>query len=289
METKIEMSHRLCDEPSAISTISSESLSIVSPTCTSSSPASSSSSSSTCRICYSSTSCTWHSKLLTKLGFLGDFVRKKHLISPCTQCKGSVGAVHDKCLEKWLAVSKSDKCDVCKSKLIVSKYPKGFKDWIRESDRNVKCYIVTDLLSFLFLTPITGLSIYLCIRGLMNHASSFYDVSCLILLILLVLISYLAWLITCIYQHYKCATLWCNSNFTLKTRASTKSSLDLPRYTLTSESSSVLPAREVNLHSNCNCEVEMCNPRPIIESSPSLANLGSSSGPSDAATVVHLV
>lgn len=220
--------------------------------------------SSTCRICYSSTSCKWYDKLLSKLGSFGRVIKKKHLIRPCLKCKGSVGAVHDKCLEKWLAISKSDKCDVCKSELVVTKSPKTFRDWLKESDRKVKCYLVTDLLSFLFLTPITALSIFLCVRGLMLHASSIYEVSCLLLLILLVLIPYFAWLATCIYQHYKCASYWCNSNFTINTniqnissrrrrRASSPTCVNesaLPQFQLTAESSSV--TGNPNRHTNCS-------------------------------------
>lgn len=197
---------------------------------------------STCRICYSNTSSTWYNSLWSRLVSLPSSLDSKHLIRPCLQCKGSIGAVHMKCLEKWLAISKSDKCDVCKSKLIIEKYPKHFTDWIKECDKSVKCYILTDVLSFFFLTPITLVSIYLCVRGLILHASSTYEVLILLLLILLVLIPYFAWLITCLYQHYQCASDWCRSNFTFRTQLPSTHvhSTDLlPHYKLTSESSSV--------------------------------------------------
>lgn len=219
---------------------------------------------STCRICYSTSRQTWISGLITRLGSLGSSFNSKHLIRPCLQCKGSIGAVHNRCLEKWLAISKSDKCDVCKSKLIITKYPKDWRDWIKECDKSVKCYIATDILSFLFLTPITVVSIYLCVRGLILHASSAYEVSILLLLILLVLIPYFAWLTTCLYQHYECASDWCRNNFTFKTHIPASSthtqSNHLPQYKLSSESSSVTPGNSRSISSSSSSSPS-CNSR----------------------------
>jgi len=36
----------------------------------------------------------------------------KELIEPCN-CQGSIGRVHRTCIEKWLTISKRNKCELC--------------------------------------------------------------------------------------------------------------------------------------------------------------------------------
>ena len=40
---------------------------------------------------------------------------ESEFLSPCA-CDGSMKYVHTECLSKWIATSKSDRCNVCKSK-----------------------------------------------------------------------------------------------------------------------------------------------------------------------------
>lgn len=40
---------------------------------------------------------------------------ESEFLSPCA-CDGSMKYVHTECLSKWIATSKSDTCNVCKSK-----------------------------------------------------------------------------------------------------------------------------------------------------------------------------
>ena len=55
----------------------------------------------TCRICY-------------------DLDNTGNMINPC-KCTGTIKWVHEKCLEKWINVSKKETCNTCKYKYKINK------------------------------------------------------------------------------------------------------------------------------------------------------------------------
>jgi E3 ubiquitin-protein ligase DOA10 len=59
-----------------------------------------------CRICYST----------------GDL---QSLITPC-ECSGTMGILHQNCLERWLEISNTSKCEICQHEFEVIRYPKSF-------------------------------------------------------------------------------------------------------------------------------------------------------------------
>lgn len=58
-----------------------------------------------CRICYST----------------GDL---QSLINPC-ECSGTMGILHQNCLERWLEISNTTKCEICQHEFEVIRYPKS--------------------------------------------------------------------------------------------------------------------------------------------------------------------
>jgi hypothetical protein len=48
---------------------------------------------------------------------------EKDIVSPC-DCKGSVKYVHKECLQKWVDVKGSLKCDICKERYNLSRFQK---------------------------------------------------------------------------------------------------------------------------------------------------------------------
>ncbi|XP_023233229.1 E3 ubiquitin-protein ligase MARCH2-like isoform X2 [Centruroides sculpturatus] len=70
------------------------------------------------------------------------FSNEEPLISLC-HCRGSVGLVHRKCLEKWLETGKIDTCELCRKNFNIIRIPKNFSDWWKNSEnveekRNLK-------------------------------------------------------------------------------------------------------------------------------------------------------
>ena len=88
------------------------------------------------------------------------------LISPCL-CSGSVGLVHRSCIEKWLTLMNSDTCELCNKQFSIRRHTRPFYSWLCEpalvgdDHRN----LVGDCICFFLLTPLAGISTYLCASG----------------------------------------------------------------------------------------------------------------------------
>ena len=150
----------------------------------------------TCRICLSKSS------LLSSNG---------PLIHPCW-CKGSIGLVHKSCLEKWLTISQSDSCDLCSFKFDLAQRPKSIFCWWNESEVKLKCYLITDFVCFLILTPVTIASLNLCLQGIYYYATTTLEVTGLAVLIFLLMLTYILWFATCVYQHGQQLRSWRREN-----------------------------------------------------------------------------
>ncbi|XP_023233228.1 E3 ubiquitin-protein ligase MARCH2-like isoform X1 [Centruroides sculpturatus] len=92
------------------------------------------------------------------------FSNEEPLISLC-HCRGSVGLVHRKCLEKWLETGKIDTCELCRKNFNIIRIPKNFSDWWKNSEnveekRNLK----VDAFVICILSPMAFLSLILCLQ-----------------------------------------------------------------------------------------------------------------------------
>lgn len=170
-----------------------------------------SSASDTSRLCDRSDRCC-RICLSRGKGFL-----REPLLTPC-HCRGTIGLVHKSCLETWLTVSRSDACDLCACPLRLEKKSKPLSCWFTDSDSRVRCYLLTDVISFFFLTPMTLLSLQLCMRGLAYYAKSRLDTAGLLLLITLLITTYLLWLATCLVQHLRNWKQWRTDNVVFRLR-----------------------------------------------------------------------
>jgi len=155
----------------------------------------------TCRICLSK-------------GYPGLLSRNGPLVHPCW-CKGSIGLVHKSCLEKWLTMSQSDSCDLCTFKFDLTQRPKSLSIYWSEIESRVRCYLLTDMICFLLLTPVTFASLDLCLRGVYYYATTTWEVIGLAVLIFLLLLTYILWLGTCLYQHGRQIRAWRRENLQL--------------------------------------------------------------------------
>ncbi|VDN10485.1 unnamed protein product [Dibothriocephalus latus] len=107
---------------------------------------------------------------------------KEPLISPC-HCRGTVGLLHKSCLEKWLQLSQTLKCEICGYAYILRPKPaemttsklsatqviervEFLREWIHS--RLVQRNLATDLVFLILLTPATCLGIYFCITAMLD-------------------------------------------------------------------------------------------------------------------------
>eukprot|EP00092_Neocalanus_flemingeri_P023502 GFUD01025488.1.p1 GENE.GFUD01025488.1~~GFUD01025488.1.p1 ORF type:complete len:366 (-),score=94.38 GFUD01025488.1:900-1997(-) len=138
----------------------------------------------------------------------------ERLISPC-RCSGSVGLIHRSCIEKWLTTVNQDKCELCKQKYSISRHPRPFSSWLCEpavgdDQRN----LVGDGVCFMLLTPLCGISAYLCASGAVfyfeqDKQSEAIGLICLSSLLVTI---YLAWLLLTIRYHCQVWFKWRSNN-----------------------------------------------------------------------------
>eukprot|EP00092_Neocalanus_flemingeri_P038339 GFUD01041740.1.p1 GENE.GFUD01041740.1~~GFUD01041740.1.p1 ORF type:complete len:620 (-),score=131.76 GFUD01041740.1:56-1915(-) len=135
------------------------------------------------------------------------------LISPC-RCSGSVGLIHRSCIEKWLTTVNHDTCELCRQKYSISRHPRPFSTWLCEpavgdDQRN----LVGDGVCFLLLTPLCGISAYLCASGAVYYfkdkESEAIGLICLSALLVTI---YMAWLLLTIRYHCQVWFKWRSSN-----------------------------------------------------------------------------
>ncbi|CAH8607694.1 unnamed protein product [Schistosoma rodhaini] len=108
------------------------------------------------------------------------------LLSPC-RCKGTVGLVHRKCLEKWLLTSGKPNCELCGYAYIMtpskrhssqfstlnqirrfSNEIRSFRDWLRWE--RTRRHLIADIICMILLTPATYIGVYFCVIGAFGYA-----------------------------------------------------------------------------------------------------------------------
>ncbi|KAK0175542.1 hypothetical protein PV327_009285 [Microctonus hyperodae] len=141
----------------------------------------------------------------------------EELVDPC-ECSGTVAFVHVSCLEKWLATSNTRHCDLCNYEFTIEKKNKlftrqSFHNWFNSTLNDNPRILICDTLCLLFLTPMCVVAMYLCGLGAVAYGPNrFWESVGLISLNIILLITYLAWLIVTIRFHLKSWKQWCESD-----------------------------------------------------------------------------
>ena len=83
---------------------------------------------------------------------------REPLLQPCN-CSGTMGLMHQKCLEKWLSQSNSNRCEICNFEFSIKKMPRSFKQWLfRPLTTKDTKNLFNDFVCFLILTPLAYIS-----------------------------------------------------------------------------------------------------------------------------------
>ncbi|KAL7301865.1 hypothetical protein TKK_0005469 [Trichogramma kaykai] len=146
-----------------------------------------------------------------------------HLVSAC-RCRGTVGLVHTKCLERWLTESGHQNCELCGYRYATVRVPKH--GLLRSMIGWLKTFVATrqmllDSLYLLVSTPLAGFSAYVCIVTLkMIMENRIGDVPWTVIAMLptcsLTLFAYWGWLTTLHRMHGRRWRQYWESNFVVQ-------------------------------------------------------------------------
>lgn len=145
------------------------------------------------------------------------------VISPCN-CKGTVGLVHKSCLERWLAESNTDRCDLCHKQFTTerkTKYTvgKSLCVWLRYRSSQFAFPIRDlkgDIISCSVLSPIALGLIYICLLSAdyynqtefaMVPAAQWTSLS-VMMMGLIMLIGFFIWIYLVIRYHSRVWYFW---------------------------------------------------------------------------------
>ncbi|KAG6458843.1 uncharacterized protein LOC115449089 [Manduca sexta] len=160
-----------------------------------------------CRICHSGDA------LSQELG---------RLISACS-CRGTVGRVHVKCLERWLTESGKSRCELCGTRYAtkrVHRYgvPRALLMWILS--QNAK-QLMVDSLGIMLMSPLAVLAAWLSGRtlaGLMtqdNHVAP-WPLASTFVLACMTLVCYYCWIVSAATRHALGWWIWYRSQYEMR-------------------------------------------------------------------------
>ncbi|XP_076397861.1 E3 ubiquitin-protein ligase MARCHF3 isoform X1 [Megachile rotundata] len=157
-----------------------------------------------CRICYDSN-------------------QQLPIIYPC-KCKGTMGAIHLKCLERWLEESNRNNCELCGHRYEVRRTPRyhvlhSIIIWMCLNQQQHQLYVRSlkaDLLRGIIITPMAIGCLYICIVAADFYAKNNYDnlpparwtTYLLLIMMSLLLLSYFIWMYMVIEYHQKVWFYW---------------------------------------------------------------------------------
>ncbi|RTG84084.1 uncharacterized protein DC041_0003857 [Schistosoma bovis] len=151
------------------------------------------------------------------------------LLSPC-RCKGTIGLVHKKCLQKWLLTSGKLQCELCGYVYLMKpskKYSsfhsikwnqfRQYNDELRQfchwlQWHRIRKHLIVDIICMILLIPTTYIGVYFCAISAFNYAEfnpftwqviSLWGLAVLLILLLTI------WIILAIkhhlnhYRHYQ--------------------------------------------------------------------------------------
>ncbi|XP_034941786.1 E3 ubiquitin-protein ligase MARCH3-like [Chelonus insularis] len=203
----------LCEQNSAASTlnwlinkvIESEKIKIDEiKNCNSTSFSDASTQESGCRICYDNTI-------------------RYPIIYPC-KCKGTMGAIHLSCLERWLEESNRSSCELCGYQFDIERTPRysalrSIFIWICLKHPEHQLFLRNlrvDIVRCLIVTPLTMGSSYVCIVAADFYSANNYDnfpparwtTYSLLAMMVLLIFSYFIWMFMAIQYHQKVWFYW---------------------------------------------------------------------------------
>ncbi|XP_028160361.1 uncharacterized protein LOC135073985 [Ostrinia nubilalis] len=160
-----------------------------------------------CRICHGGES------LSSELG---------QLISACS-CRGTVGRVHVKCLERWLTESGKSRCELCGTRYAtrrVHRYgvPRALLMWVLS--QNAK-QLMVDSLGIMLMSPLAVLAAWLSGRtlaGLMtqdSHATP-WPLASTFVLACMTLVCYYCWIVSAATRHALGWWIWYRSQYEVR-------------------------------------------------------------------------
>ncbi|CAK9817944.1 E3 ubiquitin-protein ligase MARCHF3 [Anthophora plagiata] len=165
-----------------------------------------------CRICY-------------------DTSQQLPVIYPC-KCKGTMGAVHLKCLERWLEESNRSNCELCRYQFHVKRTLRyhvlhSIIIWMCLRQEQHQLYarsLRADLLRSIIITPMAIGCSYICIVAADFYAKNNYDsfpparwtTYLLLAMMSLLLFSYFVWMYMAIQYHQKVWFYWWQKTSTVK-------------------------------------------------------------------------
>ncbi|KAK0075921.1 hypothetical protein PV325_006173 [Microctonus aethiopoides] len=156
-----------------------------------------------CRICYDTTRCP--------------------IIYPC-KCKGTMGAIHLLCLERWLEESNRSSCELCGYRFDVERTPRyralrSIAVWLCMKHDEHQLFVRSlsvDIIRCMIVTPLTIGSSYICIVAADFYSTNNYDnfpparwtTYSLLAMMILLISSYFIWMYTTIQYHQKVWFYW---------------------------------------------------------------------------------
>ncbi|XP_060830180.1 E3 ubiquitin-protein ligase MARCHF3-like [Bombus pascuorum] len=150
---------------------------------------------------------------------------------PC-KCKGTMGAIHLKCLEHWLEESNRNSCELCGHQFEIRRTPRyhvlhSILIWVCLNQQQHQLYVRSlkaDLLRSIIITPMAIGCSYICIVAADFYAKNNYDsfpparwsTYLLLAMMSLLLFSYFIWMYMAIQYHQKIWFYWWQKTSTVR-------------------------------------------------------------------------
>ncbi|XP_043282761.1 E3 ubiquitin-protein ligase MARCHF2-like [Venturia canescens] len=142
---------------------------------------------------------------------------------PC-KCKGTMGAIHLACLERWLEESNRKSCELCGHEFEVERTPRhpalrSIIIWMCLSQRQHQLFVRSfrlDLLRCMIITPITIVCSYVCVVAADFYSKNTYDnfpparwtTYSLFAMMILLVFSFFIWIYMAIQYHQRVWYYW---------------------------------------------------------------------------------
>ncbi|XP_053989140.1 E3 ubiquitin-protein ligase MARCHF3-like [Hylaeus volcanicus] len=165
-----------------------------------------------CRICY-------------------DTTQQLPVIYPC-KCKGTMAAVHLKCLERWLEESNRNSCELCGHRFVVERTPRyrvvsSIVIWLCLNQHRQQLYVRnlrSDAIRSVVVTPMAIGCCYVCVVAADFYAKNNYDnfpsaqwaTYLLLTMMSLLILSYFVWMYMAIQYHQKVWFYWWQKTSTVR-------------------------------------------------------------------------
>ncbi|KAG5305579.1 MARH3 ligase, partial [Acromyrmex insinuator] len=152
------------------------------------------------------------------------------IMYPC-KCKGTMGAIHLKCLERWLEESNRNSCELCGHEFRMERTPRykvlrSVIIWLclNHNDQMYVRNVKADLLRCLIVTPVTIACSYICVVAADFYAMNNYDnfpparwtTYSLLSMMALLILSFFVWIYITVRYHQKAWFYWWQKTSSVK-------------------------------------------------------------------------